>query len=340
MIFPLTVISLLIPLMTLTLVVWLVARSSRLRRAAAMRRATETSAAGWLMVPPNPWLLDVAARLYIAGEAREMYAGEYRGRGMCVFDYTYVTSNGKRRQKHVVHLVALNLPAALPPLTLRHDSALRQAFGGGDLQLENGQFNERFRIECPDDRYGSAVMHPRMMECVLRNPGLEWQIAGNALVSWGVGAFAVPDATFVDAGVVGPPPTGGPSPTHLMLSGTAAGEVAALWDGTAVTPMVVGTEPGAASAAKSSYALYNKGKAALAVLAFQLAEKYGVTEALVAQQTRADGGSLKDPTLPDQLRSVAWRWGPEFDELAETLDNAGLEGDAARALREVWTKLT
>jgi 3-hydroxyisobutyrate dehydrogenase-like beta-hydroxyacid dehydrogenase len=151
---------------------------------------------------------------------------------------------------------------------------------------------------------------------------------------------AVPDATFVDAGVVGPPPTGGPSPTHLMLSGTAAGEVAALWDGTAVTPMVVGTEPGAASAAKSSYALYNKGKAALAVLAFQLAEKYGVTEALVAQQTRADGGSLKDPTLPDQLRSVAWRWGPEFDELAETLDNAGLEGDAARALREVWTKLT
>jgi 3-hydroxyisobutyrate dehydrogenase-like beta-hydroxyacid dehydrogenase len=151
---------------------------------------------------------------------------------------------------------------------------------------------------------------------------------------------AVPDATFVDAGVVGPPPTGGPSPTHLMLSGTAAGEVAALWDGTAVTPMVVGTEPGAASAAKSSYALYNKGKAALAVLAFQLAEKHGVTEALVAQQTRADGGSLKDPSLPEQLRSVAWRWGPEFDELAETLDNAGLEGDAARALRQVWTKLT
>jgi 3-hydroxyisobutyrate dehydrogenase-like beta-hydroxyacid dehydrogenase len=151
---------------------------------------------------------------------------------------------------------------------------------------------------------------------------------------------AVPDATFVDAGVVGPPPTGGPSPTHLMLSGTAADQAAELWAGTAVTPMVVGAEPGAASAAKSSYALYNKGKAALAVLAFQLAEKHGVTEALVAQQTRADGGSLKDPALPEQLRSVAWRWGPEFDELAETLDNAGLEGDAARALRQVWTKLT
>lgn len=151
---------------------------------------------------------------------------------------------------------------------------------------------------------------------------------------------AVPEATFVDAGVVGPPPVGGPSPTHLMLSGAAAEQVAAWWAGTAVTPMVVGPEPGVASAAKSSYALYNKGKAALAVLAFQLAAKHGVTRALVAQQSRADAGSLKDPNLPDQLRAVAWRWGPEFDELAETLDDAGLDGDAARALREVWTRLT
>lgn len=150
---------------------------------------------------------------------------------------------------------------------------------------------------------------------------------------------AVPRATFVDAGVVGPPPTGGPSPTHLMLSGTSAQQAAGLWAGTAVTAMVVGDRPGAASAAKSSYALYNKGKAALAVLAFQLAEKHGVTEALTAQQIRQDAGSLQDPALPEQLRRVAWRWGPEFDELAETLDDAGLEGDAARALRQVWTKL-
>lgn len=151
---------------------------------------------------------------------------------------------------------------------------------------------------------------------------------------------ALPGATFVDAGVIGPPPVGGVSPTHLMLSGAAAQEVAELWAGTAVTPMVVGGQVGAASAAKAAYALYNKGKAALAVLAFQLAEKHGVTDALTAQQVRADAGSLKDPGLPESLRRVAWRWGPEFDELGETLDAAGLEGDAARALREVWTKLS
>ncbi|MFC5267461.1 NAD(P)-binding domain-containing protein [Kribbella qitaiheensis] len=150
----------------------------------------------------------------------------------------------------------------------------------------------------------------------------------------------LPDATFIDAGVVGPPPKGGPSPTHLMLSGSAAQQAADLWAGTAVTPMVVGDQVGAASAAKSAYALYNKGKAALAVLAFELAAKHGVTEALTAQQVRQDAASLKDPALPENLTSVAWRWGPEFDELAETLDAAGLEGDAARGLRQVWTRLS
>ena len=62
----------------------------------------------------------------------------------------------------------------------------------------------------------------------------------------------LPDATFIDAGVVGPPPKGGPSPTHLMLSGSAAQQAADLWAGTAVTPMVVGDQVGAASAAKSA----------------------------------------------------------------------------------------
>jgi 3-hydroxyisobutyrate dehydrogenase-like beta-hydroxyacid dehydrogenase len=151
---------------------------------------------------------------------------------------------------------------------------------------------------------------------------------------------ALPEATFVDAGVIGPPPVGGASPTHLLLAGPAADQVAALWAGTAVTTMVVGEGPGAASAAKSAYALYNKGKAALAVLAFELAAKHGVTDALTAQHIRADGRSLQDPGLPESLRSVAWRWGPEFDEIGATLDAAGLEGDAARALREVWTKLS
>lgn len=193
MIAPFAVLSLLLPLLFLAGVLGLVVWTQRRRRARRLQRAAEIASVGWYPVPPSPWLLHVAANLFREGQPGEAYAGEYLGRGMCVLDYTYVTSNGKTQQTHTVNLVALTLPVGLPPLTVMHESGLRRMFRGRDLELENEQFNDRFRVECDDDRYGSALMHPRMMECVLVNPGLEWQIAGNAFVSWSAGGFAVPD---------------------------------------------------------------------------------------------------------------------------------------------------
>ncbi|MFC0627766.1 DUF1932 domain-containing protein [Kribbella deserti] len=151
-------------------------------------------------------------------------------------------------------------------------------------------------------------------------------------------AEALAAATFVDAGVIGPPPVGGKR-TDLLLAGPEVEVVAELFSGTAVSPRVVGSAVGAASAAKSAFALYNKGRLALATLAFGLAEHHGVTDALVAQATRPHAGDLAEPGLAEDLRRVAWRWGPEFDEIAETLTDAGLDPEPIRALREVWTRL-
>jgi len=162
------------------------------QRIAMRQRADAMAYNGWYLAPPNPWLADVAAALFTRGRPGEMFAGDYRGRGMCALDYTYTTSNGKTTQTHHVHLVALNLPAALPPLTVSRDSALRRAFGN-DIELESKLFNDTFRIDCADQRYASAVLHPQLMEWMLANPGLEWQFAGNALVSWGTGQFTAPD---------------------------------------------------------------------------------------------------------------------------------------------------
>ncbi|MFK4087057.1 hypothetical protein ACI2LF_23315 [Kribbella sp. NPDC020789] len=162
------------------------------RRAALQQRAQEMAGYGWYLAPANPWLAEVAAGIYTRGRPGEMFAGEYGGRGMCALDYFYTTSNGKTSQTHNVHLVALNLPSALPPLTVSHDSALKRAFGN-DIELESQAFNDAFRVSCPDQRFASAVLHPRMMEWMLATPGLEWQVAGNALVSWGYGGFTAPD---------------------------------------------------------------------------------------------------------------------------------------------------
>ncbi len=166
---------------------------SKKRNAELWQRRHAMAQYGWHPAPPNPWLVEVAAGLWTRGRANEMFAGDYRGRGMCVLEYVYTTSNGKTTTTHTVNLVALNLPSALPPLTLSAESGITRMLNGRDLELESQAFNDRFRITCQDERYASAVLHPRMMEWMLLNPGLQWQLAGNALVSFAPAAFTVPD---------------------------------------------------------------------------------------------------------------------------------------------------
>jgi hypothetical protein len=167
------------------------------RRDFLKARAYGAAQLGWYLAPPSPWLVEVAAGLFQRGKAGEMLTGAFRDRGVCVLDYSYTTtsSNGQGQTNsttHDCHLVALSLPVALPPLTLDAESKLAR-LARRDLELESKAFNDAFRITCADNRYASAVLHPRMMEWMLLNPGLRWQLAGNALVSWGDGLWTLPD---------------------------------------------------------------------------------------------------------------------------------------------------
>jgi 3-hydroxyisobutyrate dehydrogenase-like beta-hydroxyacid dehydrogenase len=143
-------------------------------------------------------------------------------------------------------------------------------------------------------------------------------------------------ARFVDGGIVGPPPER-PGTTRLYLSGAAAAEVAALFDGTPVEAPVVGLEPGSASALKMAYAAWTKGTAAMLLAIRELARRDGVEETLLAEW------DLSLPELPDRydraLRSAeakGWRWVGEMEEIAATFEAAGLPGGFHRAAAEVY----
>ncbi|MEV0290905.1 hypothetical protein AB0H36_42830 [Kribbella sp. NPDC050820] len=175
MLAPMLVLPLIVALLITLLVVFIVVIHKK-GSAVLRRRAAEAAQAGWVLAPPNPWLMEVAARLFTYGEPGEMFAGEFRGRGICVLDYVFSTAGANGQpQRRIVHLVALTLPVALPPLTLSQG------------------FNDKFKVDCADERFASAVLTPRMMEWMLSNGGLEWQVAGNALVSWGDNSFVVRD---------------------------------------------------------------------------------------------------------------------------------------------------
>ncbi len=144
----------------------------------------------------------------------------------------------------------------------------------------------------------------------------------------------LPEAvTLVDAGIVGPPPTDGQR-THLYLSGPRqVDEVAALFAGSRVTARPVGDRLGVASAAKQSYALFNKSRVVLAALATSLAATQGVADVLAGEGDRPGAELLGEPdAVWAGVREVGWRWGPEFAEIVATLREAGLDERLAVAV--------
>lgn len=144
-------------------------------------------------------------------------------------------------------------------------------------------------------------------------------------------------ATFVDGGIVGGPPR--EPGTRLYLSGAAAGEVAALFEGTLLEPVVLGHEPGTASALKLCYAGWSKGSAALLLALDAAADELGVGEAVRAEWARSV------PDVPERLAAArrsaekkGWRWTGEMREIAATLRAAGQPSGFHEAAAEVFRR--
>jgi 3-hydroxyisobutyrate dehydrogenase-like beta-hydroxyacid dehydrogenase len=147
-----------------------------------------------------------------------------------------------------------------------------------------------------------------------------------------IAALFPPPATVVDGGVIGAPPVGGSRPT-LYLSGpepqTTA--VARLFDGTAVRAEVLGPRIGQASSLKLAYAGFQKVSRVLVGLSYALAHEHGVEGELREIARRRSDTYLAEPEQVASAAARAWRWGPEMDEIADTLEAAGLPPQLLRA---------
>jgi 3-hydroxyisobutyrate dehydrogenase-like beta-hydroxyacid dehydrogenase len=156
-----------------------------------------------------------------------------------------------------------------------------------------------------------------------------------------VGArVATAGATFVDGGIVGPPPRR-PGASRLYLSGSAAAGVAALFQGGQLEAIALDGPVGAASALKMAYAGWNKGSQALLLAVRALAMQEGVDEALMAEWARSR------PDLPK--RSVeaveanvrkAWRFVGEMDEIGATFGAVGLPPQFHQAAGEIYRRMS
>ena len=123
-------------------------------------------------------------------------------------------------------------------------------------------------------------------------------------------------ATFVDGGIIGPPPEPDSSKTRIYLSGPDAGKVTILQQYGLSTPVQPGPV-GAASAMKMSYAGITKGFTALGATMMLAATRAGTADALVAEMKVSQPVLLKWLTsqMP-KMHSKAYRWVAEMEEIA------------------------
>jgi len=123
-------------------------------------------------------------------------------------------------------------------------------------------------------------------------------------------------ASFVDGGIIGPPPEPDSRNTRIYLSGPDATKVTVLQQHGLSMPVQPGPV-GAASAMKMSYAGITKGFTALGAAMMLASTRAGTADALVAEMTISQPQLLQWLTrqMPG-MHSKAYRWVAEMQEIA------------------------
>ncbi|WP_456823509.1 DUF3137 domain-containing protein [Cellulomonas sp. P5_E12] len=127
--------------------------------------------------------------------ATEVLRGAFDGHQAVSFTYSWTTGDEKDTTNHTAHVVALALPAYLPTVEVTRDgfgAKLDKLFGGQDIQFESEAFNMEFRVTASDAQVGHAIVHPRLMERLLRDGAVTpWRIGGTSIISWEPGSSAL-----------------------------------------------------------------------------------------------------------------------------------------------------
>ncbi|GAA4128092.1 hypothetical protein GCM10022215_39230 [Nocardioides fonticola] len=135
--------------------------------------------------------------------ATNVIRGTHLDRRFTAFDYRYKERHGNGKESRTVTyrycLTVVELGVWTPGLVVDPENFLERFAGrlfNTDIELESEDFNRAFRINSPDRRFASAVLHPRMMEHLMRFTEIAWRFEGDAMLLVEDGEY---DPTGIDA---------------------------------------------------------------------------------------------------------------------------------------------
>lgn len=120
---------------------------------------------------------------------RHRFSGSRGGEDFDAFEYHYQVTRGSGKNRRTTHyyfrVAALRLPRRFAELTVEPEGIMDKvaaALGFDDIDFESAEFSRKFRVLSPDKKFAYDVIHPRMMEVLMRRPGTLMEIEGDSLV--------------------------------------------------------------------------------------------------------------------------------------------------------------
>jgi len=127
---------------------------------------------------------------------RNRLRGSYAGQEFDMFEYHYQVTSGSGKNRSTTHyhfrVAATPLPRSFPELVAGPEGffdKIAAAFGFDDIDFESAEFSRTFKVQSPDRKFAYDVIHPRMMEWLMRKPGTTVEIEGPYLVVWETGTL-------------------------------------------------------------------------------------------------------------------------------------------------------
>ena len=144
---------------------------------------------------------------------------------------------------------------------------------------------------------------------------------------------------YVDGGIIGGPAWQENS-TFLYLSGLQSEQVAHCFERGPLVTRIIGEEIGRASAMKMCYAAKTKGMTALLCSIVATANELGVWKDLERHwSAEVSGAGRKAVEDIRKVTAKAWRFSGEMEEIASTLDFAGLPAGFHKAAAETYQRM-
>ncbi|MCJ7826907.1 MAG: DUF3137 domain-containing protein [Demequinaceae bacterium] len=117
-------------------------------------------------------------------------SGTYNGRRCSSFTHEYEIGTGdEKRHTERWQITVVELEYPLKTVDILPDDVLAKfakSLGGQDIDFESADFNRKWRVMARDLKYAHDIVHPRMIERLLRPDadGLAIRVEGRAVMCW------------------------------------------------------------------------------------------------------------------------------------------------------------